>query len=134
MHCTVFVLFHLGELAAKKFQHLKDRWRRLKKIYDGAKKSGAGASDIPKVTWRFFAVMDSLMAKERLGTSVNRAFQRPVCSSRIANLRFTVLDRHAFSINATLSLWLCDNRVTGAVIFAGSFQICTLSQIVLTCK
>ncbi|KAG0437773.1 hypothetical protein HPB47_017294 [Ixodes persulcatus] len=54
--------------AASKFANLKDHWRRLKNKLDAAKKSGAGASDVPKIAWRYFAIINSMMATERLGT------------------------------------------------------------------
>ncbi|KAG0444022.1 hypothetical protein HPB47_014268, partial [Ixodes persulcatus] len=47
--------------AASKFANLKDRWRRLKNKLDAAKKSGAGASDVPKIAWRYFAIINSMM-------------------------------------------------------------------------
>ncbi|XP_040069644.1 uncharacterized protein LOC115316868 [Ixodes scapularis] len=63
--------------AATKFANLKDRWRRLKNKLDAAKKSGAGASDVPKISWRYFAIIHSMMATERLGTTASNLILEP---------------------------------------------------------
>ncbi|KAH9366866.1 hypothetical protein HPB48_017788 [Haemaphysalis longicornis] len=57
-----------GEDAAKKFGNMKDRWRRLKNTQEAAQTSGRGREEVPKITWRYFKIMDGLMAKERTGT------------------------------------------------------------------
>ncbi|XP_077493033.1 uncharacterized protein LOC144104100 isoform X2 [Amblyomma americanum] len=51
----------------KIFMNIKDHWRRRKNLKDAFKKSGAGVSDVPGITWRYFGIMESLMVKECLG-------------------------------------------------------------------
>ncbi|XP_077494590.1 uncharacterized protein LOC144105328 [Amblyomma americanum] len=56
-----------GKVAAKKFVNLKDRWRRHKISVEASKKPGA--EDLPKITWRYYDVLDDMLSKDRQGTS-----------------------------------------------------------------